>query len=318
MLSSLKFAQGAIKKNGISPELEHYTIKDGRVTGFNGYMALSAPIDLDIEAMPNAAMFFKALQACGDTVAISKTPSGRLHIQSGKFSAYIPCLEKEIYEAVPSGTEHAAPAGMAAAFAKMLPFISDDASRPWAMGLSIGNGCYTATNNVVLLQQWAGHDLPQINCPRFAVAEVARLRRDPVSIKVDGHSLSFIYDDGSWLRTQLLDQAWPLDRMSQIMDRPANLTPIPEGFYEAVAKLAPFAAEASSPIFMSPAGLSTIQSEADDGVRFAMEGLPEAAFRLKAVQMLDGIMTGIDWTQHPNPCIFAGEACRGALIGMTF
>lgn len=318
MITALKFAQGAIKKNGVAPELEHYTIKDGRVTGFNGYMALSAPLQLDIEAMPHASQFFKALAACGETVAITKTPAGRLHIKSGGFSAYVPCLEKVVFDAVPTGVEYGAPPGLAAAFTRLLPFISDDASRPWAMGLSIGNGSYTATNNVVLIQVWGGHSLPQINCPRFAVAEVARIRRDPVKLMVDKHSLSFIYEDGSWLRTQLLEQDWPLDRMSQIMDREVVYHPIPEGFYEALERLAPFI-EATGPVFFSDKGMATVQDVVEEGVALEFPGLPKAAFRHKALAMLQDEMTSVDWDSFPNaPCLFRGADCRGAIIGMSF
>lgn len=317
MLTALKFAQGAIKKNGISPELEHYTIKGGRVTGFNGYMALSAPLPLDIEAMPRADLFFKALQACGETVAIDQTPNGRLHIRSGRFSAFVPCLEKVVYDAVPEGVIYPAPAGLASAFARLLPFISDDASRPWAMGLSIGNGAYTATNNVVILQVWGGHSLPQVNCPRFAVAEVARLRRDPVSLQLGNGSLSFLYEDGSWLRTQLLDQDWPLDRMSAILDRPSNQQPVDPRIMEGVEQLAPFIESPSAPLFFTGDGLSTT-GNAGDGAFYAMEGLSEAAFRLKALQMLKDEMVTVDWSQHPQPCMFHGTDSRGAVIGMTF
>lgn len=320
MLEALKFVKGAVQRNGVTPELEHFTIKDGRVTGFNGYMALSSPLPLDIEAMPKADLFHKALEACGDSIAIALTPNGRLHIRSGTFSAYIPCIDKAVYDAQPEGESFPAPKGMAAAFARMLPFVGDDASRPWAMGLSIAGGTYTATNNVILLQLWDGHQLPTVNCPRFAVAEVARLKVDPVEICIGNGSISFLYENGRWLRSQVLATDWPVEMMNKILNRESAPVPVPEGFFDAVDKLAPFTTEGpSSPIHFTEVGMTTGAPGSSEGAGVAMEGLPDgAAFRLKALQLLRNEVKTIDLGMHPAPCLFFGDNSRGALIGMQF
>lgn len=318
MLDALRFVQGAIQKNGVTPELEHYIIKEGRVTGFNGYMALSAPIALEIEAVPKALTFFKALSACGDTVVIKKTDAGHLHIESAGFKVFVPCLETAIYEPAPTGDRFPAPPGMAKAFARMLPFVGEDASRPWAMGLCIGNGAYTATNNVILLQLWDGHQLPTINCPRFAVAEVARLKEDPVEISVSPSSITFFYEGGRWLRSQVIAQEWPFDKMSAILDRPSAPTPIPDGFFEAVDRLAPFTTEGpSSPVFLMNGSLSTVAPGAEIGASVEVPGLREAsAFRLKALQLLSEELRTVDFSV--SPALFFGDNSRGAIIGMEF
>lgn len=320
MLHPLKFVQGAIQRNGVTPELEHFIIKDGRITGFNGYMALSAPLGLDLTAMPKATTFHRAMQACGDTIAISMTESGRLKIVSGAFSALVPCIDRVIYEAEPQGERFPAPPGLAQTFARMLPFIGDDASRPWAMGLSIGEGAYTATNNVILYQVWDGHALPAINCPRFAVAEVARLKEDPVELMIGEGSLSFLYPDGRWLRTQVLADDWPVDTMRQILDRPSAPLPVPDGFFDAVDTLAPFAADGPlTPIRLTGDGM-WVQNMDGTEAEVALAGLPPArdlAFRLKALQMLKGELQAIDFSLAPSPCLFFGSSSRGALIGMN-
>lgn len=318
MLDPLRFVQGAIQKNGVTPELEHYVIRNGRVTGFNGYMGLSAPIPLDIDAVPKAVLFYRALAACGDAVAIQKTPSGKLHIQSGGFSVYVPCIEHEVYEPEPTGERYPAPAGLAKTFARMLPFIGEDASRPWAMGLSISGGCYTATNNVILLQVWDGHQLPPVNCPRFAVAEVARLREDPVEVCVSGSSIAFLYEGGRWLRSQLIAQDWPVEKMQTILDRPAAPQELPEGFFSAVERLAPFVGDGpASPVFFTVHGLATGAPGSESGATVDLAGVPTSgAFRLKALQLLTTEVDRIDF--GVSPALFYGENSRGALIGMEY
>lgn len=319
MLNNLKFAQGAIKKNNINPELEYYQIKGGRVVGYNGFMALSSPIPLDIEAKPKADLFYKALNACGDAVSIDLTPAGRLHIKSGRFSAYVPCIDKEIYEVSPQGETFEAPPGLAQAFKRMLPFISEDASRPWAMGLLIDGGCLTATNNIIIIQEWIGHQLPTMNCPRFAVAEVVRIGRDPVSIQVSPSSLVFHYDDGSWLYTQTLGSEWPVDKMNEIMSAESVQMPIHPEFFGAVEDLAPFILEGHfSGVYFEDGSLTSAPKGAQEGARIEIEGLKAGpVFHVKALQLLSGLVDTIDWGLYPRPCIFYGKNIRGAVIGLN-
>lgn len=318
MLGQLKFAQGAIKKNTISPELEYYQIKNGRVVGYNGYLALSAPIDLDIEAKPKADLFYKALDACGETVSIDMTPAGRLHIRSGRFAAYVPCIDKEVYEASPQGELFESPPGLSAAFKRLLPFISEDASRPWAMGLLVDGGCLTATNNIVVIQEWVGHRLPTFNCPRFAVAEIARIGRDPVSIQVSPDSVSFHYDDGSWMRTQLLASQWPAEKMNEIMSQEASMLPLVDGFFSAVDTLKPFVAESHhSGVYFRDGALATAGDGHQEGAVIEVPGIPAGpVFNIKALQLLDGLIETVDWGLYPRPCLFSGNNRRGAIMGM--
>lgn len=318
MLNQLKFAQGAVKKNTISPELEYYQIKGGRVVGYNGYLALSAPIDLDIDAKPKADLFYKALDACGDSIAISLTEAKRLHIRSGKFSAFVPCIDKEVYEASPQGEMYESPPGLAAICAKMKPFISEDASRPWAMGLLFDRGCVTATNNVVVVQEWTGHALPTFNCPRFAVTELARIGRDPVSIQVCGDSVTFHYADSSWMRTQLLAAQWPADKLNEIMSQPTEPQELPDDFFDGLNKIAPFVSDDQhNGIYFRDGGLSTAGAGTQEGATIEIAGIPDGpVFNIKALRMLEGIVEKIDFTLYPKPCIFFGGNMRGAIMGM--
>lgn len=320
MLANLKFAQGAIKKNNISPELEYYQIRGGRVVGYNGHMALSAPIPLDIDAKPKADLFYKALDACGDATAIDMTPGGRLHIRSGRFSAFVPCIDKELYLVQPTGVKHPVGEWLLPAFRRLLPFISEDASRPWAMGLLIDRGCLTATNNIIIIQEWVGHELPTLNCPRYAVAEIVRIGRHPVSIQTgrDG-DLTVHYEDGSWLNTRTLASEWPADKMNSIMDAPASPEALPEGFFGAVDELAPFTSEAHhSGIYFHADAMTTAAHGAEDGARVEIGGLPEGpVYHVKSLQLLSGLVDKIDFNLYPRPALFYGNNIRGAVIGMN-
>jgi len=318
MIDALRFVQGAMKSTVLAPELEYYQIKDGRVVGYNGHMALSSPIDLGIEAKPKAKLFHKALQACGETVSIGLTDAGRLHIRSGGFSAFVPCLEKEVYEATPDGTSYPAPPGMLEALKRLYKVISLDASRPWAMGLSIGGGSYTATNNIAILQIWDGNNLPVFNCPRFAVAELIRVGENPNSIRITENKVTFEWEDGRWMQTQLLSDQWPVEMIGKLLDSGKAGEKIPERFFEALEKIRPFIADSINTICFGKDLLVAGPHLEEVFASHDVAGLPAGPkFSEKVMSVLENEIETIDFAAYPGACGFRGLSSRGVILGQN-
>lgn len=317
MIDDLRFVQGAMKANKILPELEHYQLGGGRVIGYNGFMALSSPIALDIEAKPKADLFNKAIQACGDTIAINLTDSGNLRIASGPFTATIKCTTQEVYNITLEGEMFEAPPNLTETFKRLLPFISEDASRPWAMGLGVHNGCFEATNNIIIHQVWTGHNLPSFNCPRFAVAEIVRLKVNPSHVQVNPNAVTFHWaDTGRWLRTNLLTDEWPHAIIEQILagDGEADPQPVPDGLFEAVETLRPFASPNNQAVRIGDGFVST--GEGDSVATIMVPGLTAGpVFSISILALLAGHITGIDFGAYPKPCPFIGPNSRGIILG---
>lgn len=317
MIEALKFVQGAMRANKILPELEHYQIKGGQVVGYNGHMALGAPLNLDLEAKPHGKLFYRAIEACGDVVSLRLTEGGRLHLSSGDFSAYIPCIEHDIYEALPEGEAYPCPDSMPDDFRRLLPIISDDASRPWAMGLQVDRGSFTATNNIIINQLWTGHPMPTFNLPKFAVAEIARIRMTPTHLQLSPSSVTFHYPGGYWLRSQLLSDQWPNEVIDRILDgdSPPELAPVPEGLFAALEKLAAFVPAETTAVRFESEKLAT--GDAGLGAEVRVEGLaPGPIFSAPMLKLLAGEMRAADFTSYPAPCRFQGDRSRGVILGM--
>lgn len=316
MINALRFAQGALKSTALVPELEYYQIKNGRVLGSNGHMTLSAPIDLSIEAKPKAKLFHQALQACGDTVSIGLTEGGRLHVRSGGFSAFIPCIEKEIYEPKPDGEVFPAPPGLLAAAKRLYNIISLDASRPWAMGLNVGGGFYTATNNIAIVQIWDGNNLPHFNCPRFSVAELIRIGENPDTIQITENSVTFGWEDGRWLQTLILSDEWPETLVEKLLDAGRPGEPLPDGFFDALEKIKPFIPDKSNTVCFGDnilvAGPHLEQVSASHDVE-GLEAGPK--FSEKVLSVLKDEITTIDFSAYPEACGFRGPSSRGIILG---
>jgi len=314
MLSSLKFVQGAVAKKDFVPALTHFKIANGTVRGYNGSMALCGPIDLDIDVTPRAAQFVKAIETCRETIAIHMTPNGRLSIKSGSFKAFVECTDNPFPDVEPEGEPIKPEGGFLAALRTLMPFIAEDASRPWARGIMFRGPSAFATNNVVLIEYWLGYDFPiEVNIPKTAVAELLRIDEEPEALQVSKNSVTFHLAGNRWLRTQLYETSWP--DLSPILNREADPKPLPDTFWEAVETLKPFVEEGGR-LYLGNEAVATSPVEGA-GASFAVPGLVVAGcFNVKYLGLLQDVVEKIDLSSYPNPCMFFGKSLRGAIVGM--
>ena len=319
MLRELKFVQGAVAAKDYVPELQHFKISGGRVSGYNGTIALSTPIDLDLEAMPKAGPFVKALTSLpeGYEVALNLTQSGRLSVKAGPFRAFVECWESShpCIEFTPQGETYEIPPGILAVMRKLAPFMGIDASRPWACGILFDGQMANATNNVILIQHWmAGIDFKApMNIPAVAIKEMLRIDRDPVAMQLEAGAITFHYDTGAWLRTALLQTDWP--DLSAVLDRGGMCEPFPDGFFDGIDRLEAFT-EKSGKVYLRP-GLVTTSLAEGEGAAVEVPGLyADACFHLSQLRLLRDVATSIDLAAYPAPVLFFGEHLRGAVAGI--
>lgn len=316
MLDALRFVQGSVAKKDFVPALQHFRIKDGTIKGYNGNLSLCCPIDLDLDITPKAIPFIKAVATCREAVAMSLTPTGKLSIRSGKFRALVDCeTEGEFPDLSPEGEPVTLPGGLLPVLKKLAPFIADDASRQWARGILFRGQSAFATNNIVLLEQWMGVPFPvAVNIPRSAVVELLRIGQEPLALQVAEGSVTFHFEGGGWMRTQVYDKDWP--DVQKVLAAPgAVLKPIPEGLLDAVTDLSPFVDEQGR-IFLRP-GVVATTLEDGDGAAVELGSVAETGcFNHKHLLSLADVAETIDLSAYPKPCPFRGELLRGALVGI--
>lgn len=314
MLDALKFVQGAVAKKDFVQALTHFHISGGFIKGYNGSLALCSPIDLDLEATPKADPFIKAIATCKDTVQLNMTPAGRLSIKSGSFRAFVDCIDEAYPDIQPEGEVLELDGTLLEALKKLNPFIAEDASRQWARGILFRGRSAFATNNVTLVEYWLGYDFPvEVNIPKPAVQELIRIGEEPTKVQVCENSVTFHYASGRWLRTQTYSTQWP--DVAKILDRDSTQQPFPEGFFEALADLLPFADDLERVYFLNTR-MATTPVEGL-GASVDLVGLPEQGiYNIRQLQLLEAVAETIDLSQYPAPCLFYGDRVRGAIVGM--
>jgi len=313
MIEELRFVQGAVARKDFTPALTHFHIKDGRIQGYNGLLALSCPIALDIDVTPQAAQLVKAIRGCNDTVALSMTSGKRLAVKSGRFKAFVDCFEGGFPEITPTGVRMELPEDFMEALKVLEPFVADDASRQWARGVLFRGSSAYATNNIVLVEYWMGSAFPkEMNIPREAIRELLRIGEAPIALLADETAVTFLYKNERWMRTQLYTTQWP--DVSTILDQPTQLSP-PTLTAKDVEELLPFVEDTGRVYFLE----DTLTTSLADGVgaRLEVPGvLSGPIFNAEMLIMTLQQASMVDFTRYPKPCLFTGPNLRGALIGM--
>lgn len=316
MLKALKFVQGAVAKKDFIPAMTHFVIESGQVRSYNGTIALSSPIPFDIDCKPKAEPLVRAISNCNETVSLSMTPASRLSIKSGKFKAFIDCVTEETAHVQPEG-ERVDFNGEAVlqALKVVAPFISEDASRPWSTGVLLKEQSAFATNNVVAVEYWIGVHFPLVvNVPRVAVKEMLRINEAPSYAQVTDKSITFHYEDGRWIRSQLYATQWP--DMNRILDKQCSPTAFDERIFEALDTIKPFADKLGR-VWVENGTLSTVPATEQDGASYEVPGLDwKGVYRIEMLQLLQGVAKNVDFTSYPEPCMFYGDRLRGAIVGM--
>lgn len=315
MLKELRFVQGAAAKKDFIPALTHFHIDNGVITGYNGALALSCPIPVNISATPKAMALTQAIKACEETIALHMTPAGRLSIKSGNFRTLVDCTTETFPDVQPVGVKVPVTSSLLKAFQTLTPFVSEDASRPWSRGILLRGQSAYATNNIIITQFWLGSEVPfEAIIPRMALVEILRIGEEPTEIQVAASTCTFHYSGGRWLRTSLVDGVWP--DVHGILGAENNQHGIPEGLWPAVERLIPFTDELNR-LFIGAGRVSTGLD--DNATAFeeiaSLEGMPVVCFNAKMFRLLKDAIS-IDFLGYPKPCIFFGPSLRGAIVGM--
>lgn len=319
MLDQLKFVQRGVARKDIVPGLQHFRIQGGRVTGFNGTITISAPVDIGFDAAPAAGAFVKALNACEDTISL-KLDGLALQVRSGSFRTVVPCIDlAQVPTSVPEGVMVQPPTSILHALEVLEPFIGTDASRPWACGVLLHGQSALATNNTTIVEYWLGTDLPKVNIPSTVLEELLRIKEELVALQVSDSTITFHYGDGRWIKSALLSLEWP-DIWRALDQACSGCTPypVPAGLPEACAKLVAFKDKHDVRVYLRGADISTTKGGlADGGAVVELPGLPDkCCFNTRMLSAVLQAAQGIDFNCYPKPVPFFTDRLRGALLGI--
>lgn len=320
MLAALKFVKGAVARKDFTPALTHFRIKGQQIVGYNGTLAISTPINVDLDVAPKAAAFVKAIDACNETISLHMATNGKLVVRSGSFKAHVDCIDVESFPDIhPTGRFVDLAKPLLPAFRALEPFLGEDASRPWAHSVCLCGQSAYATNNVVLAEYWLGAELPfKASVSVETVREVLRIGEEPERLQLDANRISFHYPNGRWLSSNLVATEWPASVMALLDKHVGDATvPVPEGFWPALEQLLPFVDEKKGrSVYLLGDRLATSLEPELDGVSVALACPgPLACYNARFLYELRTVAKDIAFASFPAPVAFFGDNVRGIIAG---
>lgn len=318
MLKALKFVQGAVAKRDFIPALTHFRITGGQILGFNGIIALSAPIAVDLDVAPNAAQFIRAIGACEKEIALHVQDNGKLVVRSGKFKSLVDCDDVKNFPSLqPSGTFIDLDSNFISALKFAEPYMATDESKPWACSVLFSGESAFATNSITLIEYWVGSSFPQpVLVPAAAIYELLRIKETPVRMQMTDKHVVFWYGDGRWLWSQLLEAKWP--PASSLLDKAhsdARMFSLTDQLFEAFETLAPFVVkDKGSAVHMQGDRIATDVASDKTGTTVDVLCPKIGIYKIHQLIALRNVITGADFSKYPQPIPFAGERCRGIIM----
>jgi hypothetical protein len=311
LINALKFVSVAQKKNGQAPHHSHCVFYNGFITAFDGALTVGCPVEEDITACPNTLKLLDALLKCGEKLSITQLDSGKLSVKSDKFKALVPCerLENMPYVA-PDASCAIIDDRIKEGIELVMPLTSESADRIALTTVLLQANTVVATNAHVLMEYWHGIDLPpNLLIPKPSAKAIVNVGKKLASFGFSSNSATFFYEDGSYIKTQLVSETFP--NYSTVLNVEVNCMPLPEGFYNAVDHLQSF----------SENGLLYFDSERmrshlhdTEGATYEISGLREGSiYNAEYLQLVRKAFLNVDF--KTDRALFFGNNARGAIMG---
>ena len=286
-------------------------ISNGQAYVSHDQAAFSTPTNIEDCVVP-AKRFLDALSRTSDA-EVKVTPK-RVTITDGQKSYRFQRMEAQDPEPVPGPCAWEVPQGLREAFAALVPFCSDEVSRPWTLGVREQGGRFISTNGLVLavsVQEFQtpfwGETLPNL---------YARIMGTFPVTHAGGEEDEFTgwLDDGSSFRVSALANPMP-DRVYKLF-HDVYLEPswaIPEDWRDVFTDAA-----------RSMDNKVTIEHErmvadllGDEVIGYAGSNAAGAIFHPKLLGRVVAVATHIDFSTYPQPVSFKGDTVCGLIAGMT-
>lgn len=314
LLEALAFVALAQNPKSEFPHERHCLMQGGTVTGTSGALTAGARIIEQLDACPHTETFRDRLAKCGATLNLSvdgpkiRIASGRASwqvegIEAGQFPPMMPdpqliaFTDRRFRDALEAVSVLAVEGGRTLIESTILVY-GDTAM---------------STNRIAMLEYWHGMGIPvALSIPKMAIASLAKVKKELTGFGASSNSVTFWFEDESFLKSRLVDFQWPMGSVAKILNVDANPWPLPDDFFAGVEALLDVT-ELNKLDFM---GDHLVTS--DGKGRYDMEGLPkDVSYSAKFLTILKPYIQKVDWKGNQNGMVFYGENCRGSIARMV-
>jgi hypothetical protein len=314
LMEALAFIEPATQAAD-NPMHEFVNLSNKRAVAFNGVLSAGMEIEEELTLAPKLDTLKRALSKTGKVLTITELPSGRLSVKGEKIAVQVPCVQPDTLPPIRPDVA-IAPINdeIKSAFKALEGILSETGERVFETALMLESQFATATNGKILMQYWHGNDLPPgLLLPRAFIQAVGHqfkaLQAFGWSQLDDGRarSVTFWFEDGSWIKTQVYQDAYPaVNPMLDVANSPADP---PSGLWEGCATIAEF--DENEWITFEDGCVKAGDAE------YPVSGLQgPRQFSYKFLKKIIPFAKTIDLTTYPDRAHFFGEKVRGVVVGI--
>jgi hypothetical protein len=320
LAEALNFVGVASNESGL-PFQAHSRMAGHWIVATDGAMTAGHLIEEDLAVCPHTGRLIDALNKAGATLALTARDNGTLMVAGDKLKAIVPCIPGDTIPAVgPDPNCATIDDRIKEGFAKLVTLLKLEADRTFEMSILLRNNSMFACNGNVIFEYWHGIDLPPwgMSIPKAFVAAVAKQPKKLTGFGFGNASVTFYYEDGAWIKTQLFRNDWPdVDKLFAVTAFPA---PVPDGLFEGVAAIASFSEDGG--VHFHEGKIKTTydryRGEEDApvyGASYEVPGLQGGhSFTAKLLKLIEPVCNAIDYTSIDDRAVFEGDMLRGVLM----
>lgn len=314
LIKALNFI-AKIQKDAGTAIQTHCHIHDNVIVACDGVISAGHKIDEDLNVCPHTLQLLTALSKCGQNLSMTQLENNKLAVKSGKFSALIPCDPNYSIAVAPDDPCGSISDVFIHALGEVSHLAQEQAQKVVLASVLMRSGSVMATNGVVALEQWHGIDVPTCALPKVFVTVLCSIDKKVTSFGYSGSSITFWFEDESWIKTQLYAEEWPAS-LDRILKANGEFKPLPKGFYEALRNVEDFSEGGSEKgtVWFDELGMNSHQTK-DNGATYEIKDLPAGlAFRIKYLKQIEKACKSISYNKVTM--WFFGDNIRGAIMGV--
>lgn len=326
LLEAIAFLACVGKEKGTVYET-HILINNKYAVAYNDIIAAGVIINEEIYAAPNTKIFNQALtKANGE--GFSLTIDGiKIVLKAGKFKASIPCIDPTLLAPrLPDPPCAGIDDSLRAAFECMdIIKPEPDAQDVHLLAFLLNGKSVVSTDGRILIEYWHGIDLPtNIAIPKVLIPIILANKKKLYSFGFSPSSVTFYFEDNSWIKSQLYAKQWPMENMENILNRNCNVQPINPDFYKALDAISSFS-DAGKVYFKTD--LLCSHNTPDTGATHEVTGLHSGpVYSAKYLSIVRQYIEQVDFYTTANGvvskegakgymCYFFGKNVRGVIAG---
>lgn len=311
LIDALAFVSLAQSPKSDNPMHSHCFMSEGVLTATDGVLTVGTSIQETVNACPHTVKLRQALSMCGANLQLTSDDVS-LTVKSGHFSRAIQCMRTEdYYRHYPDPKLIDVCDNFRFAIESVAVLASDSHEHLICATVHLLGQSAMATNRHVILEVWHGYNIPiEINMPKGLVTALSKVKKKLVGFGASDSSATFWFEDGSYLKGQLVNYRWP--SVDSVLNVETNPWPLPEDFFTAIEATCVVDEQFSRVDFKGD------RVESSDGSAvFEIEGAPEdISFNGKYILMMRPFMDRVDFKGNQRGLIFYSDVARGSIARM--